>query len=257
MVVIDAMFSAALAVAPRFRVPTVVMLHTFFDRLLDGWRANFAMQRESRKRAGFDGLPGLDELWGERDFLHVNALGALDGAPATAWKNVVHGAPVLSAESRAVPVELLWDAADPTPLVLLSFSTVPEQRSVETLQRSLDALDALAELPVHVVATTGGIVDPKELGAPRNAHLVEFADHEQLMERSALVLGHGGHGTTMRALRRGLPVVGMPARGADQAPITRLLEGWKVGRALPGDASVAEPGVRSIAGRPGADSAPR
>src|ERR1019366_2351180 len=52
VVVIDAMFSAALNVAPRFARPTAVMLHTFFDRLLDGWRANFAMQSESRKRAG-------------------------------------------------------------------------------------------------------------------------------------------------------------------------------------------------------------
>ena len=36
VVVIDAMFSAALNVAPRFARPTAVMLHTFFDRLLDG-----------------------------------------------------------------------------------------------------------------------------------------------------------------------------------------------------------------------------
>jgi UDP:flavonoid glycosyltransferase YjiC (YdhE family) len=57
---------------------------------------------------------------------------------------------------------------DPTPVVLLSFSTVPEQRSPAMLQC---ALDALGHLPVHVVATTGGIVDPKELTAPANAHL--------------------------------------------------------------------------------------
>lgn len=35
-------------------------------------------------------------------------------------------------------------------------------------------------------------------------------------------------------------MAGMPARGADQAPITRMLEEWKVGRALRGDASVAD-----------------
>jgi len=31
-------------------------------------------------------------------------------------------------------------------------------------------------------------------------------------------------------------MVGIPAKGGDQAPITRLLEEWKVGVALPGDA---------------------
>jgi UDP:flavonoid glycosyltransferase YjiC (YdhE family) len=242
VVVIDAMFSAALNVAPRFARPTAVMLHTFFDRLLDGWRANFAMQSESRKRAGFDGLADLDTLWGERELLHVNALQAFDGDPATAWQHVVHGAPVLTAERRAVPVELPWHGNDPTPLVLLSFSTVPEQRSPDMLQR---ALDALAPLPVYVVATTGGIVDPEDLAAPANAHLVAFADHDALMKRASFVVGHGGHGTTMRALRHGLPMVGIPAKGADQAPITQLIEEWKVGRGLPGDADVEH--IRSAA----------
>ena len=242
VVVVDAMFSTALDVAPRFDRPTAVMLHTLFDRLLEGWRANFAMQSESRQRAGFGGLPDLDTLWGERDLLHVNALQAFDGDPATSWTHVVHGAPVLATERRAVPVELPWGTDDPTPLVLLSFSTVPQQRSPEMLQR---ALDALGQLPVHVVATTGGIVDPEELTAPGNAQLVAFADHDALMDRAALVVGHGGHGTTMRTLRHGLPMVGIPAKGADQAPITRLLEEWKVGVALPGDVDAAT--IRSAA----------
>ncbi len=102
------------------------------------------------------------------------------------------------------------------------------------------AIDALAPLPVHIVATTGGIVDPAELAAPPNAHLIDFADHDALTARATLVVGHGGHGTTMRALFHGLPIVGIPAKGADQAPITQLFEQWKVGRALPGDADPAQ-----------------
>lgn len=240
VVVVDAMFSAALEAAPRFGRPTAVMLHTFFDRLFDGWQANVAMQSETRQRAGFHALPDLDTLWGTREVLHVNTLAAFDGDPATAWANVVHGAPVLAQERRAVQVEPPWDADDPTPIVLLSFSTVPEQRDVSAVQR---ALDALAPLPVHVAATTGGIVDPVELAAPANAWLVPFADHDQLMARATMVVGHGGHGTTMRALSHGLPIVGMPAKGADQAPITRLLEQWQVGVALPPDADA--PQIRS------------
>ena len=236
VVLIDAMFSAALNVAPRFERPTAVMLHTFFHHLVGMWRGNFAMQSESRQRAGFDALPDLDTLWGERDVVHVNALRAFDGESDTTWP-VVQGAPVLAAEARAVEVELPWSVDDRTPIVLLSFSTVPEQRSVDMLQR---ALDALGPLPVHVVATTGGIVDPEELAAPANAYLVPFADHDALMARSAFVVGHGGHGTTMRALRRGLPMVGIPAKGADQVPITQLIDQWGAGRALPMDADVAQ-----------------
>ena len=237
VVVIDALFSAALNVAPRFSAPTAVMLDTFFDRLMPMWHMVFAMQSDSRQNAGFTGLPDLDTLWGEREVFHVNTLKAFDGDPATTWTNVVHGAAVLTSEGRAAPADLPWEAEDPTPLVLLSFSTVSEQGSPDMLQRSLDAL---GELPVHIVATTGGVVDPGELAVPTNAYLVPFADHDALMERASLVVGHGGHGTTVRALRHGLPIVGIPAMLSDQVPITQLIEQWKVGRGLPLDADVTQ-----------------
>ncbi len=156
---------------------------------------------------------------------------------------------MLAAERRAVKVDLPWGTDDHTPIVLLSFSTVPEQRNADMLQR---ALDALGPLPVHVVATTGGIVDPAELTAPANAYLVSFADHDQLMDRSAMVVGHGGHGTTMRALSHGLPMVGIPAKGADQAPITKLIDQWGAGRALSTDPDVSQirTAVQEILGDP-------
>ncbi len=237
VVVIDAMFSAALDVAPRFERPTAVMLHTFLHHIFTGWTANFKMQSDSRERCGFSALPGLDVLWGERDLMHVNTLAAFDAPAATPWSNVQHGAPILARERRAVPVSLPWGDDDRTPLVLLSFSTVPEQRNADLFQRALDALGAL---DVHVVATTGGTIDASELVAPANTVVVSFADHDALMSRASLVLGHGGHGTTMRALKHGLPIVGVPATGGDQVPITQLLEEWGSGRALPGDADVEQ-----------------
>ena len=74
-----------------------------------------------------------------------------------------HVGPVLEDEKVAVATALPWAADDATLLVLMSFSTGFEQRSAEKLQRGLDAL---ADLPVHVVATTGGIVEPQELAVP-------------------------------------------------------------------------------------------
>jgi UDP:flavonoid glycosyltransferase YjiC (YdhE family) len=235
LVVIDAMFASALNVAPQFGRPTAVMLHTFLYRLMDIWRANFTMQSESRQRAGFDPLPPLEELWGARDLLHANTLRAFDAESVGDLPRVVHGAPVLTSERRAVRVALPWDAEDSTPVVLLSFSTVTEQRNATMLQR---ALDALAPLPVHVVATTGQIVDPTELSVPANAWLTPFADHDQLLDRAAFVVGHGGHGTTMRALRHGRPIVSIPALALDQVPITQLIETWGAGRGLPPDADI-------------------
>lgn len=98
VVVIDAMFGAALEVAPQFRAPTLVMLHTFLNHLIQEWRQALSMQGTIREQAGFDPLPDLDTLWGSRDLLHTNSLAALDGPPGTNWSNVRHGAPVLWAE---------------------------------------------------------------------------------------------------------------------------------------------------------------
>lgn len=114
--------------------------------------------------------------------------------------------------------------------MLLSFSTVSEQRNLAIFQH---ALNALAPLPVHVVATTGQIIDSADLSVPANAWVTPFADHDQVLERATFVVGHGGHGTTMRALRHGCPVVGIPALALDQVRITQLIETWGAGRALP------------------------
>ena len=57
-----------------------------------------------------------------------------------------------------------------------------------------------------------------------------------LLAQASLVVGHGGHGTTMRTLRAGLPLVGMPAKGTDQASNLHLVEQLGAGRFLPPDA---------------------
>jgi MGT family glycosyltransferase len=148
---------------------------------------------------------------------------------------VRHVGPVLEDEKFAVPTTLPWPEDDSTPLVMVSFSTGLEQRNVDKVQR---ALDALADLPVHVVATTGGIVAPNELAAPRNAVVLNYAAHDPIMRRAALVVTHGGHGTAMRALLHGVPMVVIPGLAGDQPYVAAAVREWEAGVALPGDATV-------------------
>ncbi|MGA8612176.1 MAG: nucleotide disphospho-sugar-binding domain-containing protein [Xanthobacteraceae bacterium] len=231
IVLIDAMFPAALAQAPAFRQPTVVFVHTFVFRQLDMWRKMIATLDGMRQQAGFAALPPLDELWRTRDRIVSTSLGAFDAAPG--WDLVRHAGPVLEDEKFALPTPLPWPESDSTPLVLVSFSTGFEQRNLDKVQR---ALDALADLPVHVVATTGGIVAPNEVASPANAVVLNYAAHDPILRRAALVVTHGGHGTAMRAMRHGVPMVVIPGLAGDQPFVAAAVQEWGAGRALPSDA---------------------
>jgi UDP:flavonoid glycosyltransferase YjiC (YdhE family) len=235
VLLIDAMFPAALAEAPGFGLPCSLVLHTLLFRQIDMWRNVFTMFNDMRQQAGFDVLPDVDTLWRRLDRIVCTALAAFDASPLPGWDLVRHVGPVLEDEKVAVPSPLPWPEDDLTPLVLVSFSTAFEQRSADKIQRTLDAL---AELPVRVVATTGGVVDPKDVRAPANAVALSYAAHDPILRRAALVVTHGGHGTAMRSLRHGVPMIIMPGLAADQPFIAAQMQEWGVGRALPGDADV-------------------
>ncbi len=236
LVLIDGMFPAALARAQGFAQPTAVFVHTFVFRQLDMWRKMIASLDGMRQQAGFAALPVLDELWRPRDRIVSTSLASFDAPPLPHWDMVRHAGPVLEDEKFAVDTILPWAEDDPTPLVLVSFSTGFEQRNVDKVQR---ALDGLADLPVHVVATTGGIVAPNEVATPPNAVVLNYAAHDPIMRRAALVVTHGGHGTAMRALLHGVPMVVIPGLAGDQPFVAAAVQEWGAGVALPADADAA------------------
>jgi MGT family glycosyltransferase len=95
------------------------------------------------------------------------------------------------------------------PLVLVAPSTAhdPESRLVRA------ALEALAEEPVRVVATTNRVAPQRPIEVPANAVLVDWLSYSQLMPPASLVVCHGGHGTVARALGAGTPVLVSPIAG--------------------------------------------
>ena len=98
-------------------------------------------------------------------------------------------------------------AAAPEPTVLVSLSTYAFPGMSGRLQA---LLDAAGDLDARVVATTGPAIDPAELRPAANTELHRFVPHAEVMPAATLVVGHGGHGTTMQALAHDLPVVVMP-----------------------------------------------
>jgi UDP:flavonoid glycosyltransferase YjiC (YdhE family) len=235
LILIDAMFPAALAHADEFERPSAIFVHTFVFRQLDMWRKVIGTFDGMRQEAGFPGLPPLDALWQPRERIVSTSLAAFDAAPLAGWEMVRHAGPVLEDEKFAVPRTLPWPSVDPTPLVMVSFSTMFEQRNAGKMQRTLDAL---ADFQVHVVATTAGIVAPSELTVPNNTIVLDYAAHDPIMKRAALIVTHGGHGTAMRALRHGAPMILIPGLAGDQPFVAAAVQEFGAGLALPGDAGV-------------------
>ena len=251
LVVVDAMFPAALTEAARAGRPTVVMCHTAVHRMFEPWRRQIGMMLGLRAEAGFAPLPAdLETLWMSHDRLIVTTLRSLDDAPSplAQFDKIRHVGPVLEREKHGLRVELPWPD-DGVPLVLVSFSTAPEQGSPAKFQ---NAIDAMAELPVRAVVTVGDSVAVEALRPAPNVHVVATADHDDLMRRASIVLTHGGHGTFMRALKHGLPMALTPGLAHDQAPNAAAAEAWGVGLALPGDADVTamRDAARELLGNP-------
>lgn len=70
-------------------------------------------------------------------------------------------------------------------------------------------LNALADLPVTVIAATAGRNHLKNV--PANAFVADYLPGEAAAARSAVVLCNGGSPTTQQALAAGVPVIGLPS----------------------------------------------
>jgi UDP:flavonoid glycosyltransferase YjiC (YdhE family) len=114
------------------------------------------------------------------------------------------------------------------PLVLVAPSTSqdPDHRLLRA------ALAGLANEPVRVLATTNRRAPSTPIDVPANARLVDWVSYAKTMPRCAAVICHAGHGTVVRALASGTPVVACPHAG-DMAENAARLRWSGLGVSLP------------------------
>jgi UDP:flavonoid glycosyltransferase YjiC (YdhE family) len=114
------------------------------------------------------------------------------------------------------------------PLVLVAPSTSqdPDHRLLRA------ALAGLADEPVRVLATTNRRPPATPIEVPTNARLVDWVSYAKTMPRCAAVVCHAGHGTVVRSLASGVPVVACPHAG-DMAENAARLRWAGLGVSLP------------------------
>ena len=97
------------------------------------------------------------------------------------------------------------------PVVLVGMSSTFMDHT-DQLQR---VTSALGELPVRGLVTTGPAISAESIEAPANVTVVERAPHREVLRHASAVVTHAGHGTVIKALAAGVPVVAIPL-GRDQ-----------------------------------------
>ena len=140
-----------------------------------------------------------------------------------------------------------WGDGD-APLVYVTFGSVTAGAHLPYypgLHRA--AIDALAPLHARILLTIGDDRDPAQLGTlPANVRAERWVSHGSVMPRAAVVVGHGGYGTTLDALGHGTPLVVVPLFSLDQ-----WANADAVARVGAGVALVAERGARAVLETPG------
>jgi UDP:flavonoid glycosyltransferase YjiC (YdhE family) len=249
LVVVDCMLPAVLAGALDTGIPVAVLFHTVgaywihsFDggaagRLFSplGLRPGRLWERAQARLVLTD--PALDPSHGEE---------ALRGWTWTGTTEV--GAP----PSRRIGRN--------RPRVLVTLGTTGWPGTLGLYRR---IIAALAELPVDAVVTTGqdrlrdalvldgvrgrgvvggggvvggsGVVDPHGArGGAGHVEVVGWADHRAMLPETDLVIGHGGHSSTMKTLSHGVPLLVLPLNAtSDQRLIGGLVENAGLGARLP------------------------
>jgi MGT family glycosyltransferase len=104
-----------------------------------------------------------------------------------------------------------WQRKGSEPLVLVATSSI-YQDQVDLLAR---IAAGLRQLPVRAVLTTGRAVDPAEIQAGPNVEVLQTAPHARVLREASVVVTHAGHGTVLKALAAGVPLVCIPM-GRDQ-----------------------------------------
>ncbi len=244
VVVVDTMIPSALFGAEAAGVPAAIVMHGPYmvprgevpplgtglmpargrlGRLRDRSAAAVALAvlrsgmpslNQARAEFGLAPLRDMPDLMGKASRILVCSSPSYDFAPGSVPANVCYVGPQLD-DAAGTAVGSPWAGPPGGPLVLVGLSsTVMRQEGL--LQR---AADALGQLQVRGLVTTGPAVDPAVdpavIAARPNVTVTRWVRHADVLPHCSAVITHGGHGTVMKALIAGVPLVVVPL-GRDQ-----------------------------------------
>lgn len=180
--------------------------------LLSLYERHLPALNESRARLGLPPLEHFfDQTAGARKIL-LSVAQAFDFSADPAPAPFAYIGPMIRDPEWVAPTGAALPQGD-LPLVLISSSTL-YQAQEDMLRR---CIAAVAGEPVRAIVTLGPALDPEAFAdAPPNVTVLASASHDAIVPHCAAVISHAGHGTVVRPLLHGVPLISLPM-GRDQA----------------------------------------
>ena len=160
---------------------------------------------------------------------------AFDFATENLPEHIRYVGPELTDPSWSARWRSPWPTDDARPLVLVAFSTT-FQNHLDVVVRTVSALESM---PVRATVTLGPALEDLPLSGGENIQVIASASHSAILGSAAAVITHAGHGTVMRALAAGVPLLCLPM-GRDQNDNTVRVTSRGAGIALSPAAPVAQ-----------------
>ncbi len=180
----------------------------YINRVVDGGLPDLNSAREGC------GLPPLTSFYDQvlgADKILVLSSETVDPASAFVPDNVRYVGPVLRDPIWTAPWSSPWPDGEGDPLVLVGFSSTFQDQGA-LLQR---VIDALAGMEVRGAVSVGPTLNPGDFAAADNVVVVQTLPHSVILKDASVAVSHCGHGTAMKSLAAGVPLVCIPM-GRDQ-----------------------------------------
>lgn len=211
-VLVDSFLPYGIAAALSARVPTLALVHGLYGLLVDGPMAQaidaaLANAKEEFDQFGIGPVTQFQDLIQASDEIIVFSYREFDAAPSN---KVSYVGPLRSAGNTEMPQRRY----EGRPLVVVSLSTAYQSQG--PLLQCI--IDALGNLEVEAIVTTGPAIDPSSFRASENVTILQYTPHDTILPHADLLITHAGHGTVMSGITYGVPMLCMPM-GRDQPDI--------------------------------------
>jgi MGT family glycosyltransferase len=85
-----------------------------------------------------------------------------------------------------------------------------------------NALELFGGTQYQCLMTTAGLLEPSNV--PNNFYVCDYAPGSLLMEKSDVVVCHGGNGTIYQAMQHGVPIIGIPTMHDQEFNLQRVTD---------------------------------